>query len=159
MLFSSKIDTSIIIGAASVFLMLCTPVSAQPAPAAESKIPQANAIEQSCRLTMGLEPASSQYAACVDSLKLSAAANADLEGLKQQRLACIQRGLSIGTPDFANCVANRPIAGSGDRLEATKESKACEDLGLAPGDPGFGNCVISLRTATESDPASYALMH
>jgi len=145
----------ILVGIALAIWVAGTTASAQTMP--DSKTPQANSIERSCALTMGFEPASTEYAACVTSLRHSAAVNENMQNLKQQRLTCIGQGLAIGTPDFANCVANRPDAGGVDSLEATKESKACEGLGLAPGDPGYSNCVTSLRSATVSDPASYAL--
>ena len=147
----------LLFGIGPAIWLTCAAASAQTV--REPKAQHTNGIERSCALTMGFDPASAEYAACVDSLKHTAAVNETMEGLKQQRLACIQQGFAAGTPDFAKCVANRPDAGRVEGIEATKESKACEEIGLAPGDSGFSSCVINLRSASESSSGSYALMH
>jgi hypothetical protein len=138
---------------------------AQPA-AADS----GGSIGDICTRIVGLSPGERHYAACVDSLTRSAAAQHRGEDLDEARQACLAQGAAPHSSALAQCELSAADAaratpphwdgpgaavpgGRRSYFEVSRQTgferdrMACAQLGLEPVNPSFDQCAADLRAS------------
>jgi len=89
--------------ASSLVLAAC---AMNPADAQSSTPARVAQVHHACAVTMGLNPANSDYDMCVSSLLQTVAGLDQASLVERDRRACMQRGLQPNTPEFALCVVD-----------------------------------------------------
>ena len=92
------------ISAVALMVAACAPNPADAQSSTPARVAQARQI---CADTMHLNPTESDHEACVDSLLQTLASLDEARLVQSDRLACMNRGLQPGTPEFAICVVDR----------------------------------------------------
>lgn len=95
--------------ASSLVLAAC---AINPADAQSSTPARAAQARQACAITMGLNPANTDYEMCVTSLLQTMAGLDQAALVERDRQACMQRGLQPNTREFAVCVVDAATVAS-----------------------------------------------
>jgi hypothetical protein len=85
---------------AAVTLLVFAAISAH---AAERSSPDPR-VSHACAVVLGLNPSETDYYACVGSLSRSLSAVREAQAVESDQGVCAQKGFTVGTPAFDDCV-------------------------------------------------------